>query len=593
MKSKNWYTPVLDLALLALLIFALSEPARGAVSYGEPYMSITGSVLFTPYLVKDIDTTASSHPAPLVGMNGTLYFEADDGSNGDELWKSDGTEAGTMMVHDINPGTDSGITDEREKIYNLNGILLIAADDGTHGEELWISDGTSAGTALLKDINTSGDSDIYFFGDDGNGMLYFRATDGAHGEELWKTDGTPAGTVMVKDIWSGSTGSYPEDGVFFDGVLYFDTDDDMHGGELWKSDGTEGGTAMVKDIRPGSARGLYDIAVTDNQLFLYADDGVHGGELWRSDGTAANTVLVQDINPSGDARIIDMTAVGSVLFFCADDGASGGELWVSDGTPGGTQMVKDINSTGGSGPRWLTRVENVLFFIASDDVHGVELWKSDGTPEGTVMVRDIYTGSDTSNPFFLTGVGSKLYFTAEDGTHGYELWQSDGTEAGTMQVMDINPGSDYSSPSGYLGVGSLLFFEADDGVHDNELWAYQIEIPNNPPYAPSNPVPAHQAVDVPPGNLLLEWIGGDPDLTDTVTYDIYLATVPTLTLTESDWSVLYYPIITGENTHHYWQIVAKDNYGNQTPGPIWEFTTGSAGNINKLYLPFALKDWQP
>ena len=85
----------------------------------------------------------------LTNVNGTLFFTADDGVNGCELWKSDGTAAGTVLVKDIRPGSCSSCP---RNLTNVNGTLFFAADDGSDGRELWKSDGTAAGTVLVKDI---------------------------------------------------------------------------------------------------------------------------------------------------------------------------------------------------------------------------------------------------------------------------------------------------------------------------------------------------------------------------------------------------------------------------------------------------------
>jgi ELWxxDGT repeat protein len=203
--------------------------------------------------VKDIRPgVPGSLPDRLVAVNGTLFFTATDGVTGFELWKSDGTEAGTVRVKDIWPGSDGSFPLFVGALVDLNGTLFFAADDGVTGVELWKSDGTEAGTARVKDIvpNPGGSSGPQRLVDV-NGTLFFTASDGVTGVELWKSDGTEAGTLRVKDIRSGLDGSLPISLVDMNGTLFFTAHDGVTGFELWKSDGTEAGTLRVKDIWPG------------------------------------------------------------------------------------------------------------------------------------------------------------------------------------------------------------------------------------------------------------------------------------------------------------------------------------------------------
>ena len=168
-------------------------------------------------IVKDINPGKdSSNPTYLTELNGQLYFSADNGTDGTELWKSDGTESGTVMVADIFPGTYYDQKSQTFRAYSsdpgpftkFNGELYFPANDGIDGFELWKTDGTKDGTVLVKDI-APGAFDglpyggVYSFLTPIGGELYFAANDGDHGSELWKTDGTDAGTVMVKDIVPG------------------------------------------------------------------------------------------------------------------------------------------------------------------------------------------------------------------------------------------------------------------------------------------------------------------------------------------------------------------------------------------------------
>ena len=257
------------------------------------------------------------------------------------------------------------------------------------------------------------------------GTLYFQADDGSNGYELWKSDGTAAGTVVVKDIYPGADGSYPYELTNVGGTLYFQADDGTNSYELWKSDGTAAGTVLVKDIYPG-ADGSYPYALIDvgGTLYFAADDGSNGYELWKSDGTAAGTVLVKDIRPgTGSADPGYLTAVGDTLYFQANDGTNGEELWKSDGTAAGTVLVKDIwPGTGGADLAYLAAVGDTLYFRANDGTNGSELWKSDGTAAGTVLVQDMGPGQASAGPSVLTQVGARLFFRADEVSTGEELW---------------------------------------------------------------------------------------------------------------------------------------------------------------------------
>ena len=470
----------------------LTRGHRGKPAIGfqllEPRFALTAS----PILLKDINPGAGdSSPAALAAIGSTVYFIASDGTQGSELWKTDGTAVGTVLVKDIYPGA---LGSSPGNLTAVGSALYFTANNGTSGSELWKSDGTAAGTVLVKDINPgiadAAPGNLTVLGS----TLYFTANNGTSGSELWKSDGTATGTVLLKDINVGADSSKPRHLTAAGSTLYFIADEAGSGGELWKTDGTTNGTSLLKAFGQYSSFNEYhqavlndkidDLTAVGSTLYFTADNGISGSELWKTGGTPAGTVLVKDINPGTNNSIAgNLTAVGSTLYLTASDGISGVELWKSDGTAAGTLLVKDINpGASDASPSHLTAVGSTLFFTAKDGTAGGELWKSDGTSAGTTLVRTfgtswVYSGGvynylvEQMNIGTLAAAGSSLFFTATDSTSGWELWSSDGSAAGTALVKDINPGTADSSPQNLTAAGQALFFTATNGTSGRELWS--------------------------------------------------------------------------------------------------------------------------
>ncbi|HSK80059.1 MAG TPA: ELWxxDGT repeat protein, partial [Thermoanaerobaculia bacterium] len=221
----------------------------------------------------------SSYPFRLTRVGGQILFFANDPTNGQELWKSDGTAAGTVFVKDIRPGLASSAGDPRP--VAVGTTLFFLADDGVSGTELWKSDGTAAGTVLVKDVfpgARSSDLDLLTRVRD---RVFFVADDGGHGRELWVSDGTEAGTRMVEDIVPGEDSSRPGNLKAVGHVLLFSAFDPVHGVELWVSDGTEAGTALLQDIAPGPLPSSpLAFTLAGDKIGFAANDGVTGFEPW-------------------------------------------------------------------------------------------------------------------------------------------------------------------------------------------------------------------------------------------------------------------------------------------------------------------------
>jgi ELWxxDGT repeat protein len=228
-------------------------------------------------------------------MNGLLFFTAAHPTAGTELWKSDGTDAGTVLVKDIVPGTGSGFdpySGVDPSLTNVDGTLFFAAGDlfgGVTGVELWKSDGTEAGTAIVEDIVPGGSGSFPRNLTAVNGTLFFTAYTAATGVELWKSDGTASGTDLVMNINPGTDfQNSPQHLTDVNGTLYFTANNGVSGEELWQSDGFSAGTSMVQDINPGAAGSTPQLLVSaGGKLFFAATDISYGRELWTVVGRSA------------------------------------------------------------------------------------------------------------------------------------------------------------------------------------------------------------------------------------------------------------------------------------------------------------------
>ncbi len=443
-----------------------------------------GTAAGTKLIADVLPGFGTSAPFFTAVSGGAGFFPARDRNLGSELFRSDGTNQGTSIVKDIFPGIqDSALANPAPFQGSL--LFLARAPDGI---SLFKSDGTGAGTQLVKNLAFPGtaDSGLNLIDDRSaqfGSKLVFMGTTTLAGTEVFATDGTAAGTALVSDIAPGSQGSFPENYSVVGNQLFFFASTAEKGTEPWVSDGTAEGTRLLKDIKPGPLSSLRTavgtrFAALGNLAFFSADDGIHGTELWKSDGSEAGTQLVKDLNPLGASSLVssslivgDFATLNGRLYFTANDG-SGPKFFSTDGSDAGTVPVPPADpAVPLSSGTDMAVFKGEIFFAGRSVTLGTELWKTTGGGASAALVKDLLPGFPGSSPRLLTALGDTLVYLGNfSTTTGEELIATDGTADGIRLVKDIKPGVQSSRISIFTKIGSKIFFNADDGVHGFEPW---------------------------------------------------------------------------------------------------------------------------
>ncbi|MDD3280017.1 MAG: T9SS type A sorting domain-containing protein [Bacteroidales bacterium] len=384
-------------------------------------------------LVKNINLSGNANISQMTLFNGKLFFSATDGTNGQELWVSDGTESGTYMFKDINP---SGSSNPKE-LKVCNGKLYFQASlDGGATPKLWVSDGTEAGTI---DISNNCHSPQEFTAY--NGKVYFAATNNDYGTEFWETDGTKIGTKIVKNIQTvpyDGISSEPACFTVFNNKIYFVAKNNATSFQIYESDGTEAGTIVYSKFPNLGQSTSMKFFVCNGKMFFSAieNNGDYGFFLYVTD--SINDVEKLAINGTDFSNPSGFFEWNNQVIFTAFTNDYGNELWISDGSTAGTRMIKDIYpGTESSWAKEFTLYNNKLYFTAADTLSNMELWVSDCTTTGTVKVKEINTNTNNlrqSSPSEFKIFNNKLYFTAKPNLNQVYLFESDGSSTNTFQI---------------------------------------------------------------------------------------------------------------------------------------------------------------
>jgi ELWxxDGT repeat protein len=373
-----------------------------------------------------------------------LFFTSGvSGQAGQELWVSDGVPGSARQLTGFPIDVDSLAADP-----DADAVIFATHRDG-HGTEIWRSDGTAAGTVSLLEMPPGllisqlprhlGSRWVFAAGADGQASALWGADAGfAHAAPLAACSGGECPSVQL--FLSPSTTTVPQ--------LFAGTDP-AHGTEPWATDGTAAGTRRLADVAPGAGSGLR-LSSGLTPLLVPAPDGrtwfraypdpaapdETGDALWVTDGTLAGTHRV-----AGHFAGVGFLA-GRAYFGTGLLNRPASDLWSTDGSPNGARRVAVLRRFSlGSDPRFQPFQNGVLMFPL-DTEGGYQLWRSDGDPAGTVLLADFPPASGRTHPAFFPAVGALQLFSlvrVSGGSAQYEIWRTDGTVRGTRKVAALTP----------------------------------------------------------------------------------------------------------------------------------------------------------
>lgn len=402
------------------LYYSYSDPSYNFTKlYKYNENTLSGSNISFPY---------SSYVKSSYGVIGdTLYFPTHhDQSSGDRLCKvSNSTNTASLVLPNFNSTVNAlyGNADNH-KLARKGNQVFFAADDGVHGKEPWVSDGTEVGTKLLKDIkqNYNYNSDPSCFINIGNSVYFFAK--GSSSLDLYRSGGTTASTNAVSSFTNSFT---PKFIVEYNGNVLFGA---QYGGDITlRLYNTTTGTLQSTTINGGYNDFSKDYFLVDNNSFYLS---THQG-VYTCNGNLSNIIqLLYSYEPS---KIIK---AGNYVVFKENLPSSGTSSIVkTNGTVASTSII--YQGSYQIADQDMLAIGNDIYFIGYSSSYGFELWKANVNTTGASMVKDVYPGyNNSSKDSKLVEFKNKLYYFAYYNSNNLGLFSSDGTAAGTTLHQNLS-----------------------------------------------------------------------------------------------------------------------------------------------------------
>lgn len=410
------------------------------------------------------------HEAPgyflwLYAAGDRLYFlkQLDQGS---DLWVTDGTAAGTVLLRRF----DGYFSGPHAPASAGGRLFFLNKNDGD--DEVWTSDGTVAGTRAVTNFPVTDPFGYAQWLKAVGNRVYFVADDGVHGREIWRTDGTAAGTMRLTELGNDSPylGANPSFLAEVGGIVVFEAVDGLSSSRrLFTTHGTPESTAALEIACGGCELDPYmGLIASEGKVFFLVEKGYNNVELWVTDGTAAGSRRARELCYGCDSTPLRPWK-GGVLFVIEQ--YQDEQIWISDGTPAGTRQFTQLAGT--AELEYDLEVEeiggNAYFFARARTIESPpSLWVRD-TAGKTRPVFNFPVPEPTSEPGRLTAMGDHLLFTAWDGgPYSFRLWSSAGT-AETTGPVNL-PEIPWYDATEMVRAGGLLFFQVGRSYEEHDLW---------------------------------------------------------------------------------------------------------------------------
>ena len=427
-------------------------------------------------LVKDLNLKkASSKPEHFTDFGNKILFFANDIEHGRELWGINTPTEEVKLELDLTHSSQiledisSNKIDKNDFGVINNKLIYINPEL----QKIFSYDGTNTPVVLENSwIDHKSDDDFFFT--KYNGKLYYRSGRNTinTGSELWATDGTPAGTTLIRDLNVGYNGSHPRNLIVLNSKLLFTINSPP---AICKTDGTTNGT-FITQIFPNNLFILpYTGVVNSSKYFFSVYNFTTGqGELW----TATENTVVKIKNVYVDNFQEKMQVISDIVYF-KNANSPTPELWRSDGTTAGTYIIESLPN---NSPRDLFTFNQSLYFTITEG-QTTSIYKTDGSINGKIKVKTLDNNySYTNTKKFLINANKFIFSLTQYYPHREEIWESDGTEDGTKRIYtlrkDIPPVSE-SGISEFFLKNNTLYFAVDDGINGKELWKMDLDCKNS------------------------------------------------------------------------------------------------------------------